>query len=65
MRTVYYPKWRKLPSPSKQSEVYFPKELHLRRGRKQNQTLVVMRKIDLNTLPANIFTKAWLEGQSR
>ena len=32
---------------------------------KSNQTQVVMRKIDLNPLPQNIFTKAWLEGQSR
>ena len=66
MRTVYYPKWRKLPSPSKKSEVYFPREIHIYdEVEKQNQTLVVMRKIDLNTLPSNIFTKAWLEGQSR
>ncbi len=66
MRTVYYPKWRKVMSPSKGAEVYFPKEIHIYdEVEKANQTQVVMRKIDLNALPDNIFTKAWLETQSR
>ena len=66
MRTVYYPKWRKIFSPSKKADVYFPKEIHIYdEVEKANQTLVVMRKIDLNGLPENIFTKARLEGQSR
>ena len=66
MRTVYYPKWRKIFSPSKGADVYFPREIHIfDEVEKQNQTLVVMRKVDLNSLPENIFTKAWLEAQSR
>jgi hypothetical protein len=66
MRTVYYPKWRKIMSPSKGSEVYFPKEIHIYdEVEKANQTQIVMRKIDMNALPDNIFTKAWLEAQSR
>ncbi len=66
MRTVYYPKWRKVFSPSKGAEVYFPKEIHIfDEVEKANQTQVKMQKIDLNALPENIFTKAWLEAQSR
>lgn len=66
MRTVYYPKWRKVYSPTKKEEVYFPREIHIfDEVEKTNQTLIVMRKIDMNTLPENIFTKAWLEAKSR
>ena len=66
MRTVYYPKWRRIKSESKGGDVYFPKRILIfDEVEKSNQTQVVMRKIDLNPLPKNIFTKAWLEGQSR
>ena len=66
MRTVYYPKWRKIFSPSKGADVFFPREIHIYdEVEKSNQTQIVMRKVDLNTLPENIFTKAWLESQSR
>ena len=66
MRTSYYPQWEKLFSPSKQADVYFPKQIHIfdevERG---NQTQIVFKEIDLSALPKNIFTKAWLESQSR
>ena len=66
MRTVYYPKYRKIFSASKGAEVYLPREIHIfDEVEKDNKTLVVLRKVDLNPLPANIFTKAWLESQSR
>ena len=66
MRTVYYPKWRRIKSESKGSDVYFPKRILIfDEVEKANQTQIVMRKVDLNNLPQNIFTKAWLEGQSR
>ena len=66
MRTVYYPKWRRIKSESKGGDVFFPKRILIfDEVEKSNQTQVVMRKIDLNPLPQNIFTKAWLEGQSR
>ena len=32
---------------------------------KDRQTTIVMRKVDLRSLDANIFTKAWLESKSR
>lgn len=66
MRTAYYPKWRKIASPSSGREIYFPEEIRIYdEVEKANQTLVVMRKVDLDPLPANMFTKAWLESQSR
>ncbi|MCA9559026.1 MAG: outer membrane lipoprotein-sorting protein [Myxococcales bacterium] len=66
MRTVYYPQWVKVFSESKGAEVYVPKEIHIYdEVEKGNQTHVVIRSVDLKSLPANIFTKAWLESQSR
>ena len=66
MRTSYYPKWDKMFSPSKGADIYFPKEIRIYDEiEKGNRTVIVMQKVDLNSLPANIFTKAWLESKSR
>jgi hypothetical protein len=66
MRTSYYPKWEKRFSPSKQADVYFPKQIHIfDEVEKGNQTQIVFKEIDLSSLPRNIFTKAWLESKSR
>ena len=66
MRTSYYPKWRKVFSASKNADVYFPKEIRIfDEVQKGNQTTIVFRTVDLKTLDANIFTKAWLESRSR
>lgn len=66
MRTAYYPEWMKLYSPSKKAEIYYPKEIRIfDEVEKGNQTTVVMRQVDLNTLDDSIFTKAWLESKSR
>lgn len=66
MRTAYYPKWNKLFSPSKGEDIYFPKEIRIfDEIEKGKNTLVVLRKVDLRPLDANIFTKAWLESKSR
>ena len=35
------------------------------RGAEANQTLVLIKAVDLHSLPANLFTKAWLESKSR
>ena len=66
LRTAYYPKWRKVFSPSKKAEVWYPKQIRIfDEIEKANRTTVVIRKVDLRSLPANIFTKAWLESKSR
>ena len=66
MRTTYYPKWRKVFSESKGGSVYYPEEMRIfDEVEKGNRTTVVITRVDLNTLSANIFTKAWLESKSR
>ena len=66
MRTSYNPKWEKMFSPSKGADVYFPREIRIYDEiEKGNRTTIVIQKVDLSSLPANIFTKAWLESRSR
>lgn len=66
MRTVYFPKWKKIFSPEKKSHVWYPAKIHIfDEVEKDNSTRIIMREVDLRKLPANIFTKAWLESQSR
>jgi len=66
MRTSYYPKWSKVHSESKGADVWFPQEIHFfDEIEKQNSTHIVIKSVDLKTLPENIFTKAWLEEKSR
>jgi outer membrane lipoprotein-sorting protein len=66
MRTAYYPKYEKLFSESKKSDVWFAKEIRIfDEVEKQNSTLVLIKTVDLRDLEANIFTKAWLESKSR
>lgn len=66
MRTSYYPKWKRLFSESKGDYIYYPHEIRIYdEVEKDNQSTIVMRKVDLRSLPENIFTKAWLESKSR
>lgn len=66
VRTTYNPQWAKLYSPSKKADVYYPKEIRIfDEIDKGNSTTILIRDVDLNSLPANIFTKAWLESKSR
>lgn len=66
MRTSYYPKWSKVKNEEKGSEVYFPKEIRIfDEVEEGTSTTIVMQKVELEELPDNIFTKAWLESKSR
>jgi hypothetical protein len=66
MRTTLRPKWGKAYSPEKKAHVWTPREMRIYdEVEKGNQTTVVLKKMDLNKLPSNIFTKAWLESKSR
>lgn len=66
LRTAYYPRWQKLFSPSKGTEVWVPQEIRIYdEVEKPNSTLVLIKSVDLNALGANLFTKAWLESKSR
>jgi hypothetical protein len=66
MRTSYYPRWKKIYSESKKGEIWYPEEMRFYDEiEKANQTLILIKEIDLRPLPTNMFTKAWLESKSR
>lgn len=66
LRTSYYPKWAKIESEAKGEPVYYPLEIRIfDEVEKDNRTTILMRKVDLQKLPDNIFTKAWVESKSR
>ena len=66
LRTSYYPAWEKMFSQSKGADVYVPKEIRVfDEVEKGNGTTIVLREVKLDPLDVNMFTKAWLETQSR
>lgn len=66
MRSSLFPKWSKVFSQTKGAEVWFPKEMYFfDKVEKGNSTYVKVKDVDLRPLPANIFTKAWMESKSR
>ncbi len=66
MRTSYYPKWKKVFSESKKTDVWYPEEMRFYdEVEKANSTLILIRQVDLRPLKDNMFTKAWLEAKSR
>jgi outer membrane lipoprotein-sorting protein len=66
LRTSYYPKWKKIFSPSKKGDVWYPQEIRFYdEVEKANQTLIIIQTVDPRPREANVFTKAWLESQSR
>jgi outer membrane lipoprotein-sorting protein len=66
MRTDLYPRWKKVYSESKKGDVWFPEQMYLYDEiEKANQTMILIKSVDLRSLDANLFTKAWLESKSR
>ncbi len=66
LRTSYYPKWQKVYSESKKTDIWYPQEIRFYdEVEKQNSTLILIKSVDLKPLEANLFTKAWLESKSR
>ena len=66
LRTSYYPKWKKTLSSSKKADVWYPEEMRFYdEVEKANSTLILIKAVDTNALPPNLFTKAWLESKSR
>ncbi|MDH4200235.1 MAG: outer membrane lipoprotein-sorting protein [Spirochaetia bacterium] len=66
MRTSYNPKWQKLFSESKKADLWYAQEIRIYDEiDKGNSTLILIKSVDLQELPQNIFTKAWLESKSR
>ena len=66
LRTSYYPKWKKVFSESRNTDVWYPQEIRFYdEVEKANSTLILIKAVDLHALPPNLFTKAWLESKSR
>jgi hypothetical protein len=66
LRTTYYPKWERVHSPSKKADVWYPKEIRLYDELESGKsTLLLIRDVDPRPLESNVFTKAWMEHQSR
>lgn len=66
VRTTYYPKWREKENPETGETIQFPKEIRIYDEVEEgNKTTILFRDVSLESLPDNIFTKAWLESKSR
>jgi hypothetical protein len=66
MRTTYYPRWERVHSPSKQADVWYPQEIRVYDELESGKsTLLLIRDVDPRPLDSNVFTKAWMEHQSR
>ena len=66
MRKALYPRWTKLFSESKGADVWYPNEIRIfDEIETANKTTILIKQVDLHTLDANMFTKAWLESKSR
>ncbi|MFP2961935.1 outer membrane lipoprotein-sorting protein [Myxococcus sp. 1LA] len=66
MRTALYPRWKKMFSESKKGDVWVPEEMRIYDEiEKGNSTTILIKTVDLRSLEANLFTKAWLESKSR
>jgi len=66
LRTSYYPKWKKIHSESRKQDVWYWTEARFfDEVEKANQTLILVKNVDLKPLEPNLFTKAWLESKSR
>jgi outer membrane lipoprotein-sorting protein len=66
MRTSYFPRWRKVYSESKGTDIWYPEEMRFYdEVEKGSSTLMLVRRVDLRPLTTNTFTKAWLESKSR
>jgi hypothetical protein len=66
LRTIYYPQWDKTFSKSKNADVYVPREIRIfDEVEKGSSTVILLKDVKLDALDANMFTKAWLESQSK
>jgi hypothetical protein len=66
LRTAFYPRWKKVYSESRKADIWYPQEIRMfDEVEKANQTLVLIKSVDLKPLEQNMFTKAWLESKSR
>jgi len=66
MRRTLYPAWEKMFSKSKGADVYVPKEMYVYDLLEDEKlTKIRLQNVNLDPLEKNMFTKAWIESQSR
>lgn len=66
LRTLYFPKWRKVFNEKTKKNTYIPKEIRIYDElEKGSIDIMMIEQIELAPQPPNIFTKAWLESKSR
>lgn len=65
MRRTLYPRWLKVSDPAGKDLWYPEQTLIYDEVEKGNKSVIRIKVIDLSPLPANMFTKAWLESKSR
>ncbi len=66
MRTIYYPRWEKRFSKTKNADVYVPQVIQIfDEVEKANKTIVEIQDVKFEALTANMFTKAWIESKSK
>jgi hypothetical protein len=66
MRRLLYPSWEKMFSKSKNADVYVAKEMYVYDMLEdEKMTKIKVMSVNLDPLEKNMFTKAWIESQSR
>lgn len=66
MRRLLYPQWEKMFSKSKGADVFVPKEMYAYDMLEDEKlTKIRLQNVNLDPLVKNMFTKAWIESQSR
>ncbi len=66
LRTAYFPHWTSVHSESQGRKIWYPSEARMYDELEEgNSTILKVKSVDLRSLPANVFTKAWLESKSR
>jgi hypothetical protein len=65
LRTTYRTNYKQFFDGKGNSQFVPMKSIVVDEVEKGNQTTMVIEQIDIEPLPANIFTKAWLESKSR
>ncbi len=65
-QTTFYPEWVRFESKLKTKTIWYPKEQRIRDDMNDGQqTRTLVLEAVEGQLPENVFTKAWLETQSR
>ncbi|WP_309895710.1 outer membrane lipoprotein-sorting protein [Archangium sp.] len=66
LRTVLASGWKKVALKEREEPFWYPEELRLYDElNKGNSSTFKSKAVDMRALPANLFTKAWLESKSR